>query len=74
MRFGLPQNPLSRIISSTNDVVIHRTGASETARSWGSFVDVTWVIDKEESERRPLLSSQLRESELAGHYFSINSV
>ena len=76
MRFGLPQNPLSRMISSTNDVVIRRTEAREIARSWGSCVDVALAIDEEESERRPLLGSQqnLRESELAKHYFSINSV
>ena len=76
MRFGLPQNPLSRMITPTNDTVLHRTEALETTPSRDSFADVTWATDEEESERRPLLSSRRTRtgSQLAEYYFSINSV
>ena len=77
MRFGLPQNPLSRIITPTNDndTVMHRTEGFETSNR-DSFAHVIRATDEEESERRPLLRSQHTRSasQLTEYYFSINSV
>ena len=75
MRFGLPQNPLSRIITPTNDTVIHRTDGFGTTPNRDSFDDVIRAADEEEIETRPLLSSQRTRSasQRAENYFSINS-
>ena len=73
VRFGLPQTPLSRMITPRNDTLIHRTEGFETTPSRDSFAEVT---DEEENERRPLLNSQRTRSasQLTEYYFSINTV